>query len=576
MKSAPSNRRVVLGWRLVLAAIWLLPWLPVDGTGGETLYNGIELPDVWPPANGSPKKYEPMSVPYLEAPPAVVPIDVGRQLFVDDFLIENTTLTRVFHAAQDYPGNPLLTPSTRQEMTRSEEEGPQEGVVYLGHGGVFYDPPEKMFKMWYTAGWRGALALAESRDGLRWQRPALDSQGSNVILPAGLEAAGWDNAVWLDLEAANPAERIKFLTQRSGSAHSLQVSADNKTWSGEVPTGKSGDYCSFFYNPFRRVWVHSIKRDGPNGRTRYYSESPKFLERNIYDRSVYWVGADKFDAPDPDIGDKAQLYSLNGVAYESLILGMFYIHLGPSNRVAGQGRYPKLTELKLGFSRDGFHWDRPDRSAFIHASRKAHTWNRGYLHSTNGVCLVVGDWLYFPYTAYSGESPRGWRGMYSGASVGMALLRRDGFASMEADAVGGTLTTRPVRFSGRQLFVNVDCPAGELRVEILDEGGRVIEGFDKEACLPIAVDRTLWAVNWRSGSDLSELAGRPVSFRFHLTNGRLYSFWVSQDKSGASRGYVAAGGPGFDAITDTSGIAAYREAAALRPPRLSTLSPKTP
>jgi hypothetical protein len=43
---------------------------------------------------------------------------------------------------------------------------------------------------------------------------------------------------------------------------------------------------------------------------------------------------------------------------------------------------------------------------------------------------------------------------------------------------------------------------------------------------------------------LASLAGKPVRFRFHLTNGRLYAFWVSRDESGRSDGYLAAGGPG--------------------------------
>lgn len=552
----------------VCAAVLAVASASAFGEAGELLYNGIRLPETWPVPDRSPKAYDPMPVPYLQAPPSVIPIDVGRQLFVDDFLIEKTTLTRTFHHAKEFEGNPLLTPTTRYEMARSNEEGPQEGVVYLGHGGVFYDPPEKLFKMWYTAGWRGGLAYATSRDAIHWQRPELNLAGGNLLLRPGLDDAGWDNAVWLDLEAANPGERIKFLTQRSASEHSLQVSADNRKWTGEVETGPAGDYCSFFYNPFRKVWVHSIKREGPHGRTRYYAESPKFLEKNVYKRSVFWVGADRLDAPDPAIGDKAQLYSLNGVAYESLILGMFYIHLGPNNRIAGQGRYPKLTELKLGFSRDGFHWDRPDRDAFIPASRQAGTWNRGYLHSTTGICLVVGDWLYFPYTGYSGESPRGWEGMYSGASVGLAVLRRDGFASMDAGPEGGVLTTRPVIFSGRQLFVNVDCPEGVLRVEVLDAEGNPIEGLTEAQSLPVSADRTLRAINWRTGEDLSALAGRPVRFRFHLTNGRLYAFWVSPDTSGASHGYMAAGGPGFDGTVDTRGAAAYRDAAGLLPPSL--------
>ena len=28
----------------------------------------------------------------------------------------------------------------------------------------------------------------------------------------------------------------------------------------------------------------------------------------------------------------------------------------------------KINEVALGFSRDGFHWDRPDRSAFLSVS----------------------------------------------------------------------------------------------------------------------------------------------------------------------------------------------------------------
>src|SRR5207249_2773255 len=59
----------------------------------ETLYNGIELPSPWPPkVTALPR--DPVTPPYLKSPPKVIPIDVGRQLFVDDFLIEETTLKR--------------------------------------------------------------------------------------------------------------------------------------------------------------------------------------------------------------------------------------------------------------------------------------------------------------------------------------------------------------------------------------------------------------------------------------------------------------------------------------------------
>ena len=45
---------------------------------------------------------------YLTNPPAVIPIDIGRQLFVDDFLIASTTLDRRWHNAAYYPSNPIL------------------------------------------------------------------------------------------------------------------------------------------------------------------------------------------------------------------------------------------------------------------------------------------------------------------------------------------------------------------------------------------------------------------------------------------------------------------------------------
>lgn len=171
------------------------------------------------------------------------------------------------------------------------------------------------------------------------------------------------------------------------------------------------------------------------------------------------------------------------------------------------------------------------------------------------------DWdqLYFYYGAFQGDetkrNPIGfWNGMYANASTGLAILRRDGFASMDAHGREGTLTTRPVTFKGRYLFVNTDCLDGLLKAEILDTDGRIIQPFSIDNCVPLSCDRTLATVTWKDADDLSSLSGRPVRFRFHLTNGSLYSFWVSPNESAASHGYVAAGGPGFTGSTDASPV----------------------
>src|SRR5512137_2192364 len=91
------------------AVLGAVVMLPVATSAGETLYNGIVLPAQWPPTVERFTR-EPMPVPYLEHRPEVVPIDVGRQLFVDDFLIEKTTLHRNYQLAHYHPASPVLRP----------------------------------------------------------------------------------------------------------------------------------------------------------------------------------------------------------------------------------------------------------------------------------------------------------------------------------------------------------------------------------------------------------------------------------------------------------------------------------
>ena len=134
--------------------------------------------------------------------------------------------------------------------------------------------------------------------------------------------------------------------------------------------------------------------------------------------------------------------------------------------------------------------------------------------------------------------------MYAGGGTGLATLRRDGFASMDAGTDGGVLTTRPVTFEGRHLFVNADTSRGALRVEVLDRRGDVVMPYSADRCVPVSADRTAQRIDWTEGHDLSALRDTPVRFRFHVTNGSLYAFWVSQDLTGSSNGYAAAGGPG--------------------------------
>jgi hypothetical protein len=506
----------------------------------NVLYNGIRLPSPWPPRLKSLSS-EPMAVPYLASPPAVILIDVGRQLFVDNFLIEHTTLTRSFHQAAYHEATPVLRPDQKWEQTG------QNPTAMVFSDGVWFDPRDKLFKMWYMGGYVAATCYATSADGIKWDKPKLDVvKGTNIVVPGYRDST----AMWLDLEDKDAKKRFKMvrsIRQKPGWALELHQSPDGIHWTSAGLSGPIGDRTTMFYNPFRRVWVYSIRAGDPKlGRIRTYWENADFVAGSRWKAGEpgLWVGADRLDPQRADLKTPCQLYNLDAVAYESLLLGFFDIWRGqPKDRA-------KPNEVVLGFSRDGFHWDRPSRQALCAVSEEHGRWNWGNVQSAGGGCLVVGDRLYFYVSGRAGIKGSTQSGV---STTGLAVLRRDGFASMSAGQDGGVLTTRPLQFRGRHLFVNVDTPAGELRVEVLDRDGKVIAPFSRANCMPISADRTRMQVQWKGAADLAKAAGTPVKFRFHLRGGRLYAFWVSPDASGASHGYVAAGGPQFTGPMDTVG-----------------------
>lgn len=525
-------------------------------SSGETLYNGIRLPEPWPPrrANFSP---DPETPPYLASPPGIIPIDVGRQLFVDDFLIESTTLKRTYRRPAYDPQNPVLKPDEAWERRGS---GP---MAMPFSDGVWFDPRDRLFKMWYYAGYRGAATCwAFSQDGLHWTKPKLDVVAGTNIVHQGMRDSG---AVWLDDETADPGERFKMALYDSGRLI-LFRSPDGIHWTRAGDAGHRGDRSTFFYNPFRKRWVYSLRSSSAFGRSRLYWETPDFFsftdEALKNQPPVPWMIADSADPRRDDLNVRPELYNLDCVAYESLILGFFSIWRGDYRaepqtetwrKMQGLGR-PKQNAVFIGFSRDGFHWYRPDRREFFPVSEKPGDWNWGNVQSVANGCVVVGDMLYFYVSGRAGKSFPGCEYADAGGSTGLARLRRDGFASMEAAGEEGSLTTRPVRFSGKFLFVNVNSAPGDLRAEVLDERGRIIPPFGRDNCRRVVEDGTCVPVSWKGAPDLSALAGRVVRFRFYLRRGELYSFWVSPEASGASYGYVAGGGPGYPGPRDTVGV----------------------
>ena len=115
-----------------------------------------------------------------------------------------------------------------------------------------------------------------------------------------------------------------------------------------------------------------------------------------------------------------------------------------------------------------------------------------------------------------------------GWQVQRFVVRKDGFVSVNADAQGGTLITKPLRFTGDQLELNCAVAGtGTIRVALEDatEDGKIIPGYSAEDCLPVTGDGLGQVVRWKSGKGLGELAGKAaVHLHFVMKDADLYSF----------------------------------------------------
>ena len=104
-------------------------------------------------------------------------------------------------------------------------------------------------------------------------------------------------------------------------------------------------------------------------------------------------------------------------------------------------------------------------------------------------------------------------------AICLAVLRRDGFISLDAGEQKGILTTKPFILTGTNLRVNMDAPEGVLSVEVLDDSGNVVS-----ASAELTGDFSRGEISWKKGT-LANLKGKRINLRFTLSNGSIYSYW---------------------------------------------------
>jgi hypothetical protein len=257
------------------------------------------------------------------------------------------------------------------------------------------------------------------------------------------------------------------------------------------------------------------------------------------DDLIHWSSPRVYAYPDGEDTKQSGMwgiYEADGFPYESMWLNPFsmtWYH--PASREESRRRnlmptrpFTKRNRIHLAGSRDGRHfYYLGDRRPFIDWGPED-SWKPHYLRMTNAVTIggpiVKDDELWFYYLGQNIDGSKGdWQ-----QKTGLAILRRDGFASLNAGDEAGVVITRPLVFEGEgKLFVNADVATnGQICASVVAEDGSAIEGFSEKDCQIVCTDSTRNRIGWGCNETLSGFKDRYIRLVFHLRRAKFYSFWI--------------------------------------------------
>jgi hypothetical protein len=488
------------------------------------------------------------------------PISIGsrRELLVDDRLIESMTGSvelRLHH------------PVARDIAI--VHDAPWEGSG-CGYHSIFHDGEKyrMYYKSWQITVTEKGIATtpnkftcyAESADGIHWTKPKLGlfefegSKDNNIVIgPGGLwgdaKPDGLHPAVFLDENPDCPPDAKYKAIVRSGGPKGLLVlkSADGIRFSmlTEEPVITDGAFDSqnlAFWDPVRKEYRAYWRIFTENRRDIRTATSPDLLTWSPHKDLKYT------EAP-PEHLYVNQIKPYHRAPHLLIGFPARYIDRGwesPSMealpnpefrklRSAASPRYGTvLTEGLFMTSRDGETFHRWPEAFLRPGIERNDQWKYG----DNYIGWQVVETKNFLPDAPNELSLYATEGYWSGEqnSLRRYTLRLDGFVSAQAKLSGGTVLTKPIIFTGSQLNLNFSSSAaGDIRVAIKNGDGSEIPGFTLDDCPPIfgdAIDRT---VRWKSGADVSALAGKPVRLQFFLRDADLFAFQFGDASNATNR-----------------------------------------
>jgi hypothetical protein len=441
-----------------------------------------------------------------------------RQLFLDDHGVARMeNLRRTMHQ-----------PAKRGAVIRS----PNPRQTIQTRTAPVWDPEAKLYKLWVLGIDQN---LWQSPDGLHWTPGPKTNMDIRMVV--------------YDAQDPDPSRRFKAPLLNQG----FVVSADGVQWKKldleKIPSSDEGNFSLDVENG---LFIHTVKRGSSSGRALALATSRDF--KTWHDLGIVFQ-SDQLDQElgkanikarmaDPTLhrppyNDPAvynvDVYNMGVFRYEGLYIGMpaMYHATGPVPN------YPNTVGfhlVQLAFSRDLQDWHRlGDRQPFIGPSKL----DSGAYDLTQilppSTPILRNDKLWFYYTGLK------WRGSFTyvgtypngmtvpvpgrdrdGGAICLAVLRRDGFISLDAGDKEGILQTQPFQLPAESLHVNANVRDGELRVELLDEAGRLLARSE-----PTKGDLLDGTVSWQGDEGLKGLAGKKVSLRFTLRGGSIYSYWLA-------------------------------------------------
>lgn len=452
-------------------------------------------------------------------------VDVGSrlELFVDRYLIDSLNGAR------------LQLHNPHDEGTVIKFDKPWEGA-FVGYCTIIRDG--ELFRAYYrgmpSAGADGSnietTCYAESRDGVHWTKPdlgiheVLGTKANNAIL-AKAAPLSHNFAPMLDRRPDVPKEeRFKALGGTSRSGLVAFVSADGTHWKKlrEEPVITKGAFDSqnvAFWSEHEEQYLcyfRTFKRiDGRGYRWISRTKSKDF---------VTWT-----EPVEMQFGDAPpeHLYTNQTNAYfraphlyiataARFMPGRRVLNAEQAKRVGvDPGYFNDCSDGVLLTSRGGNTYQRTFLEGFIRPGIGLENWVSRTNYPARNV-VQTGPAEMSVYVQHNYGQPTAHLRRYS--------LRLDGFASVRAPYAGGEMITKPITFSGKELVINFATSApGEIRIELQSAKGKPRPGFALDNAVAQIGNDIERVVSWKSGSDVSSLAGTPIRLRCVMKDADLFS-----------------------------------------------------